>query len=61
MVITTVVIVVPRLASLALAAFLSSGAGLGTVVSLGTSLAFLVVVALVVISLLMHGVFQGAF
>ncbi len=61
MVITTVVIVVPRLASLALAAVLSSGAGLGTVVSLGTSLASLVVVALVVISLLMHGVFLGAF
>ena len=56
MVIAAVMIVVPRLAPLALGAVLSSAAGLGTVVSLGTSLASLRDVAVVVTSLLVHGV-----
>jgi len=57
MIIAAVVIVVPRLASLTLGAVLSSAAGLGTVVSLGTSLASLCDVAVVVTSLLVHGLF----
>ena len=61
MVIIIVVIVVSRLASIVLASVVSRAAGLGTVESLGASLASLGVVAAVVVSLFVHVVFLGAF